>query len=184
MIGSDETLKGDTFGGIVVAAVLIPDDTIDSLGIRDSKTISDMKIPILAQKIKDTYTYAVRSLFPVEYNQYKQTELLNILHKQVADEIQTKPRQIHVVDQYPGCQVGDIIETKAESKYLCVAAASIIARDEGLKQIEKLTQQAGFIIPKGSTHVSEALQQLKDSGLNPHLFVKLHFKNVQKFFDK
>ena len=37
-----------------------------------------------------------------------------------------------------------------------------------------------MIVPKGSTHVKEALEYLKKSGKDPKKFIKLHFKNVQK----
>src|SRR3989338_8654944 len=44
VIGSDEVLKGDTFGGIVVAAVRANDsqrEQLCALGVADSKTLSD-----------------------------------------------------------------------------------------------------------------------------------------------
>ena len=188
-IGSDETLKGDTFGGLVVAAVAVSESQkqqLVDLGITDSKKLTDEKILALAPKIRELCPYiAVRNIYPVEYNQHKQTELMNASHMFVAQEIKDMSDTAnvtftHIVDKYPGCTVGDIAEEKAESKYVQVAAASIIAREEGLKQLAALSEKIGFIVPKGSTHVSDALERLRKSELDPTFYVKLHFKNVQK----
>src|SRR3989338_6762386 len=50
IIGSDEALKGDTFGGIVVAAVKANDDLrkeLIELGAQDSKNLSDKEILLM-----------------------------------------------------------------------------------------------------------------------------------------
>src|SRR3989338_141916 len=55
IIGSDESLKGDTFGGIVVAAVKADQrirGQLLELGVADSKTLGDKEIFNLAEKIK------------------------------------------------------------------------------------------------------------------------------------
>jgi len=179
MIGSDESLKGDTFGGLVVAAVRADDagrNVLRLIGVEDSKKLDDTGIAEMASQIKSKVKYSVKSVDPSEYNKHSQTELMNQLHKAVATDLGSG---VHVVDKYPGCNVGDIRETKAESKYLEVAAASILARDEGLKQFEKLSKEIGMNLPMGSTHVAEALNHLMMSKKDPSLFVKMHFKNVQ-----
>lgn len=185
-IGSDESLKGDTFGGLVVAAAFV-DETIKSkllvLGVRDSKKISDKVIQKIAPQIATICPNHIISYLPQQYNQHTLTALMNALHKECYDKVKAKTQQaIHIVDLYPGCTVGDIKETKAESKYLSVAAASILARWKGLEQFETLSKNVGFVIPKGSTHVSEALFEIKKKQLDPALFVKLHFSNVKKVF--
>lgn len=183
-IGSDESLKGDTFGGLVVAAVKADDQVRQQLidmGVDDSKKLQDVAVIYLAEKIKNVAQYEVVAVLPEEYNQHKLTALLNKMHRQAAHALGAG---IHVVDLYPGCTVGDIKETGAESKYPEVAAASILARAEALNQLHRLSKETGFAIPKGSTHVSEALQKLKASGLPPERFVKLHFRNVQKILQE
>lgn len=178
-IGSDETLKGDTFGGLVVVGVKADDvvrENLRILGVADSKKIKDSIVPDLAKEIKRIAKVAIKNVYPEDYNKYSQTELLNKLHKTVAKELGVGT---HVVDKYPGCNVGDIRVTKAESKYIEVASASIVARDEGLKQLRDLTKNLGIEVPKGSTHVKDELEFLKKSGKDPKKFVKLHFKNVQ-----
>ncbi len=186
LIGSDECLKGDTFGGIVVAAVKADDAArrkLIELGVADSKTLDDEEIEALAEKIKQTTSCEIKSLLPAEYNHWRDsvTVLLNKLHTECASFL--KPGT-HVVDKYPGCLAGDMCEEKAESKYVEVAAASILARAAALKQFDYLSHLAGFTIPKGSTHVENGLQQLKEKGLDFRQFVKLHFQNVSIFVKK
>ncbi len=183
VIGSDESLKGDTFGGIVVAAVRANDEIreqLEELGVNDSKKLSDEEIVSQAKVIKKIAQCSIRNFFPSEYNKHKGsiTSLLDHLHLGCAKDLQSGT---HVVDKYPGCSVGDIQETKAESKYVEVAAASILARAGALQQMDTLSKQAGFDIPKGSTHVKDALEMLKEKKLDPKSFVKLHFRNVISF---
>ena len=182
VIGSDESLKGDTFGGLVVAGVKADDklrEKLIELGVADSKKLSDKEILSMAEKIKKIVPCEIKSLLPEEYNHNgKVTKMLNKLHKQCADFLQPGK---HVIDLYPGCTVGDVQETKAESKFVEVAAASVLARSAGLKQLNYLSKIVGFELPKGSTHVQEALQRLKEKKVNFKKFVKVDFNNVKKF---
>lgn len=182
VIGSDESLKGDTFGGIVVVAVRADEKQrtqLLQLGVADSKGLKDEEILLLAPSLEKVAEFDIKVLYPEEYNAFEGnvTELLNKLHKECYYYL--KPGK-HIVDKFPGCTVGDVAETKAESRYVEVAAASILARAHALKQLQDLSQRAGFQIPKGSTHVEAALKKLKTRHLHPSEFVKLNFKNVKK----
>jgi ribonuclease HIII len=183
IIGSDESLKGDTFGGITVAAVKADEKIRKKLlemGVADSKTLSDGEVLRLADKIRKVAACEVKSIYPQEYNDSPLTitHWLNKLHHECAEYLQPGK---HVVDKFPGCQVGELQEEKAESKYLEVAAASILARDAALRQLNALSAQAGFHLPKGSTHVQLALVELKHRKLNFTQFVKINFWNVKDF---
>lgn len=196
-IGSDEVLKGDTFGGIVVAAVLANGKEraeLRRIGVTDSKELTGMMINDIAQKIRailPSDQISVRNMYPADYNESLKTgsvtALLNRLHEYVHKDLDSKNRfkidgkkLTHITDKYPGCTVGDIIEEKAESKYVSVAAASIIARNAGLIQLETLANRLNFRVPKGSTHVRDALEFLRESGKDPKEFVKVDFKNVKE----
>jgi ribonuclease HIII len=186
IIGSDESLKGDTFGGIVVAAVKADDiirDKLQQLGVADSKTLSDNEVIAMAEKIKLLVSCEVKSLLPKEYNDHIRregnvTDLLNKLHQRSAQDLHPGK---HIVDKYPGCIVGEIAVEKADSKYLEVAAASVLARSAALMQLKYLSVEAGFSIPKGSTHVKLALHELHARNLPFRKFVKVDFRNVKEF---
>jgi ribonuclease HIII len=183
VIGSDESLKGDTFGGLVVAAVKADDsmrEKLRELGVSDSKKLADSEIVRMAEKIKKLVPCDIKSVYPEEYNSYdgNVTSLLDKLHRETANYL--FPGK-HVVDKYPGCNVGDVAVVRGESKYIEIAAASVLARSAGLAQFNFLSMQAGFELPKGSTHVIVGLEKLKEKGLNFKKFVKIRFKNVIEF---
>lgn len=183
IIGSDEVLKGDTFGGLVVAAVKADAqirEKLREIGVADSKCLSDKEVLMMAGKIKMIAPCEIKSLLPEEYNRHdgNVTTLLNKLHQQAGKDL--APGK-HIVDKYPGCAAGDVQEEKAESKYVEVAAASVLARAAGLQQLNYLSSLAGFALPKGSTHVQPALLELKKRGLDFRKFVKVGFRNVEEF---
>jgi ribonuclease HIII len=184
IIGTDESLKGDTFGGVVVAGVKANDELrrkLIELGVADSKTLADKEILQMADKIKHLVPCEVKSVLPTDYNKDGNiTKMLNQLHKVCADYL--FPGK-HVVDKFPGCTIGDIQVEKAESKYAEVAAASVLARAGALQQLDYLSAEAGFRLPKGSTHVRLALFELKERGLDFKKFVKIDFSNVQEFLE-
>lgn len=191
MIGSDESLKGDTFGGIVVAGVRADAklrNKLMQIKVQDSKKISNAGIETIAKKLIVILegNFALRELYPDEYNLIKnQTLLLNLMHKQVIRELRREEEKA-IVDKYPGCKIAlknVVLMHKAESKSVEVAAASIIARYYALKQIKELSKKAGFELPLGSTHVREALLKIKNKGLNIREFAKINFKNVRNVFD-
>ena len=186
IIGSDEALKGDTFGGLVVAAVRADAKLrtkLKELGVADSKKLKDQEVLRLAEEVKRAVPCEIKSLLPEEYNKKdgNVTDLLNKLHAAARNDL--GPGK-HIVEQYPGCTTGDVITTKAESKYLEVAAASVLARAAALHQLHYLSSVAGFPIPKGSTHVKIALHELEERNLPPEKFVKLHFNNVKEALQK
>ena len=183
-IGSDETLKGDTFGGLIVCAAYFEQEEVD---VDDSKSMSDEQIKDKAKFLLQDYSerFSLQALLPAEYNRAiteygTVTRLLDVLHVKVAEQLKLTYDAQHVVDRYPGCTVGDIREQGAEKKYTAVAAASIVARYFGLLQFEGLSEQAGFFLPMGSTHVAEALQELKKRNLSFTDFCKVHFRNVRR----
>jgi ribonuclease HIII len=192
-VGTDEALKGDTFGGIVVCGFLADDAArpdLKAMGVKDSKKLNNTQVCEIAEAIMKKYpdSYSVRSLLPEEYNRMisrtdNVTALLDELHKDCFNKLKGSTHAKHIVDKYPGCSVGDICETQAESKFLEVAAASVLARYFALKQIMELEKSAGLFLPLGSTHVDMALLQLEKKHLNPNLYVKMSFSNVKKYFN-
>ncbi len=182
IIGTDESLKGDTFGGLIVAGVKADNNIrkkLLELGVADSKKLADKEILVMAGKIKMVAPCEIKSILPEEYNQNGEvTKLLNKMHQECANYL--LPGK-HVVDKYPGCNVGEIQEVRAESKFIEVAAASVLARSTALKQLDYLTVEAGFKLPKGSTHVKWALNEMKEKRMDFDKFVKTSFKNVKEF---
>jgi len=68
-IGSDEVGTGDVFGPVTVCAAYLPADMVDyvqGLGIDDSKRLSDEKIELLGQQLKDKIPFSLLVLHNVK----------------------------------------------------------------------------------------------------------------------
>ena len=86
----------------------------------------------------------------------------------------------------------NIFQTKAESKYIGVAAASILAREAFIKQINQLTQQVNKLtnlnlstLPLGSSNKSKIASiiskiEAKDKGKSLNKFIKMNFKSAKE----
>jgi ribonuclease HIII len=201
-IGSDESGKGDYFGPLVVAAVYVDKQTepqLQALNVRDSKQLSDAAILKLADEIRSVCRGQgmMRVYLPERYNElYQQWSNLNLLladaHAQVICGLQKKVQcELAIVDQFgdealvrealvrAGCKITLEQRHRAEDD-LAVAAASIIARAEFVRQIAALSQTVGVDLPKGASNprIGEVGREIIAAGGLDALrkVAKLHFK--------
>ncbi|WML45604.1 ribonuclease HIII [Neobacillus sp. PS3-40] len=209
VLGSDEVGTGDYFGPITVVAAYVKKEDIPllkELGVRDSKDLNDDKISAIAKQIKDIIPHSLLILHNEKYNQLQQSgmsqgKLKALLHNQALAHVLNKidpikPEAI-LIDQFVQSSTyyqhlkgqktivkDDVFfSTKAEGVHIAVAAASILARHAFVQYFEKLSEAAGFKIPKGAgAQVDIAAAKLilaKGRDVLPK-FVKLHFANTEK----
>jgi len=203
-IGSDESGKGDYFGPLVIAAVLIDQDNLkkfQDLGVKDSKKINDITIQKLAAQIKADSVFSVVVINPEKYNElYSKFNNLNKLlawgHARAIENILEKKQCQYVISDKFGDEKliqnallkhGKTVtleqRVRAEDD-IAVAAASILARDEFVKRLAKLSAEYGINLPKGASSkvTDQAALFVKKYGSN-NLFkvCKLHFKFTLKF---
>lgn len=207
MIGTDEVGNGSYFGGLsVVASFVRPEDHtfLKSLGVDDSKKMTDQKICQIAPLLKEKIPHQALLLSPKKYNQvieqgYNAVSVKVALHNQTIYLLLQKgvqPEKI-VIDAFTSSQNYKkylkneanhfanpvTLEEKAESKYLAVAVSSIIARSMFLENLAQLGQMIGMDLPSGAGSKSDQvaariLKQHGMAGLNET--AKLHFANTQK----
>ena len=205
-VGSDEVGTGDYFGPIIVTACFVDKANIpflESLGVRDSKKLTDEKILEIVPEIIKTIPYSSVILSNKEYNERYNTDInMNaikaIMHNKVLNNI-TKDHpnyEYAVVDQftYPNAYFNYLRNnpnifknitflTKAEDQVLSVACASLISRYVFIKEIAKISKEVGFFIPKGASNAVDevALKIAKEQGFDVlKNYVKLNFKNTSK----
>lgn len=204
--GSDEVGTGDYFGPIVVCAACVEEKHLPflkNLKIQDSKQIKDEEIKKIAPQLMETLTYSLLILENAKYNSIHETNNMNAikakLHNQAFVHLLSKLNfscTNLIIDQFTPeknyyrylQEEATIIqkihfETKAENKYLSVACGSIIARFTFLKAMDQLSEQYGFIFPKGAgTGVDyKGAEFVKQFGFDALRKVsKLHFKNTAK----
>lgn len=200
-IGTDESGKGDYFGPLVIAGVLADKDNIEklaNLGAADSKTLNDGFIAKIAPEIKAISTFAVVVINPAKYNElYKKIGNLNNLlawgHARAIENIlEKKPCQNALSDKFGnesliknallknGRNINLVQRTKAESD-IAVAAASILARDEYVRRMKKLSVEYGIELPKGASDkvIARAKEFVGKHGREKLAEVaKLHFKTT------
>lgn len=205
-IGSDEVGNGSYFGGIVTASVLVRDqadvDFLLELGVRDSKKISDKKIREMAPQIKDRLEYAVSEAIPAQYNQAIASglhikEIMAILHNDAIGKVSVENPDYVLIDEFVSASkysgylkasnkkvaYSDRLrfEKKAESKYLAVAAASILARDAFLTQIDTMSDFLHMPIKQGVTaKVKEQIAQLMRMEIDLTQYAKVDFKTTEE----
>ena len=206
-VGTDEAGKGDYFGSLAVAGVYVDSGTrelLHALGVRDGKQLSDPQVRKLAQEMRLRCGAHISwsSLEPTRYNaQYtlfrnsgrNLNHLLASLHAEVIEALLKRVDCRYIlVDRFakeevletelqvalnPGIKLVQI--PKAESD-IAVAAASIIARDIFLQQLEQLSKKYQIQLPKGASQVIDAGKQfVKQHGAESLRHVaKLHFRTT------
>lgn len=203
IIGVDESGKGDFFGPLIVAGVLVREEQLPKLaqlGVRDSKKISDKKILVMADEIKRLCVHNLVVINPEKYNQlYLKIKNLNKLlgwgHARVIENILGEADAPAAISDKFGKEhfIRDNLQTKGRAIDLiqrvrgeahpAVAAASVLARAEFVRRMKELAGSDGMPVPLGaSAQVDEAGRQLvRQYGLEVLSKVaKLHFKNYKK----
>lgn len=204
-IGSDEVGTGDYFGPIVVAAAYITKEDIpflEELKVNDSKKLKDETILNIVPKLIKKIPYEAIILTNKEYNEkYNKDTNMNkikaILHNKVLSNLlqKYKPEAI-IVDEFAKPYVyynylkesnnvvkGITFTTKAETKVLSVAVASMIARYIFLKEIDKMGEKLDTFLPKGASDLvdKEGVNLVKKYGIDILKDIaKLNFKNTDK----
>lgn len=176
VLGSDETGTGDYFGPITVAAAYVPEEKmalLKTLGVKDSKMLTDAKMRDIAPAIMEAVPYSVLTLHNDKYNKVKaqgwsQGKIKALLHNQALRHVlskiaPTKPDFIlidqfeerdtyyrHIQEEKDIVREHVLFATKAEQLHLSVAAASIIARYAFLSAMDQLSVEIGVELPKGA----------------------------------
>lgn len=209
-IGVDESGKGDFFGPLCVAGVYVNADILQQwklAGVRDSKAIgSDRKIFELAKLIRGTKgcVYTAVPIGNEAYNRlYVKMRSVNTLlawgHARVIENLmgqidKMNPPPVKAIsDQFAHSK--DVVKRalmalgrdlvleqrhKAEED-LAVAAASILARDEFVTRLNRLSKDYGVILPKGaSTAVENAAKEFIEKNGAEQLpkIAKMHFRTA------
>ncbi|HSU79512.1 MAG TPA: ribonuclease HIII [Candidatus Angelobacter sp.] len=212
IIGSDEVGTGDFFGPMTVAACLVSKDqmaSLQKLGVKDSKNLTDDQISAIANELINEVEYCLLTLPNEKYNELRakgitQIGLKALLHQQAQlkcrEKIKATPLDGYLVDQFttPDLYFKSLgsrrrqldhpifFKTKGESVHLSVAAASIIARDAFVREMDRLSEWCGMVLPKGAgAHVDVAAAKLiKQKGYDfLNSVAKLHFSNTERAKD-
>lgn len=179
--GIDEAGRGPLAGPVVVASVIMPQDSMIE-GVNDSKKVSEKKREKLYDLIlEEAISYGIGI---IDQNEIDEINILNATKEGLTNslkELKVKP-DIILVDALEkidtlGIPYDSII--KGDAKSYSIAAASIIAkvtRDRIMKEWDEIYPEYGFEKHKGygtALHI----KAIKENGLCP-----IHRKSFTKNF--
>ncbi|MEO6003280.1 MAG: ribonuclease HIII [Opitutus sp.] len=203
--GLDESGKGDFFGPVIAATVIADRSAIESwikAGVKDSKKIAEAQIIKLDKIIRETPGVVVRTCFcgMPKYNDLMSRPGAN-LNRLLAWEHATALEQALTAKRVPWGLLDQFTEqplvqrelakkavkefelrmrTKAEEDPV-VAAASVVARAEFVRQMHLLSKKFGDKLQKGAGPLvkAQALQIIEKFGARAlGEFAKLHFRTA------
>lgn len=200
-IGIDESGKGDFFGPLCIGGVYVKSEefqTLHTLGVKDSKSLSDTTICKLAKEIKKLCLYHIVKINPLKYNQiYADFKNLNRLlawgHATTIEQlVQQSGCQNVIIDQFADETVViqalkrknlsvNLTQRHRAEEDLAVAAASILAREAFIDGLNRLSQEIDIQLPKGSSTATmkagqEVLRRWGEEKLRE--ICKQHFKTL------
>jgi ribonuclease HIII len=203
IIGVDESGKGDFFGPLVIAALLASDadsEKLRSIGAKDSKTVTNTRVLVIDEVLRDSFPHAVIVINPAEYNtRYEKIKNLNKLlaagHADaIAQVLADETADLAISDRFgkPELIDGELAKRKLNihlkqitggESIVQVAAASILARAEFIRSMDRLSAKFGMELPKGAAgHVDAAGRAFvrRHGAAELRQVAKLHFKNYTR----
>lgn len=179
--GIDEAGRGPLAGPVVVAGVIMPQDSMIE-GVNDSKKVSEKKREMLYDKIiEECISYSVAI---IDHNVIDKINILNATKQgvtEVVEGLKVKPDLI-LVDALTHINTKGIPYdsiTKGDAKCYNIAAASILAkvtRDRIMREWDEVYPQYGFISHKGYG-TAKHIQAIKEYGI-----CSIHRKTFTKHF--
>jgi ribonuclease HIII len=216
-IGTDEAGKGDFFGPLVTAGVFVDERVaklLRALSVRDSKTVGDRELRVLAGNIRDAVEEQKRAVIvvaPKRYNElYRQMRsegknlntLLAWSHTRVIEDLIRHGLQPKFIlsDQFGDKRYIEsrllidtrlsgvpVIQMHRAEADVAVAAASILARDAFLRWLEQAGKALGLTIPKGASPKVIETGRLLVARLGAEAlkeYAKVSFKTMEKVLAK
>ena len=200
-VGVDESGKGDYFGYLVVACVYVDEETeaeLKKLRVKDSKLLSDYAIKEYAKRVKKLCPYEIVKISPDKYNVLQKkfrnlNKLLAWSHARAIENMLEKQScDVIISDRFSKQGIKDFLLKKGRKaklvqkinaeKDVAVAAASVIARDEFLRTLRRLSYDIGYKLPKGASDVEDAARRLVEK-YGPEILpriAKMHFKITKR----
>ena len=203
--GLDESGKGDFFGPVVAATVVAGRPAVEAwiaAGVKDSKKITEPQIIRFDRLIRETPGAAVKTFFlnMGKYNELMARKgaslnrLLGWMHATAAEQALAQiPVPWGLLDQF---SEQPLVQRELARKSVknfelrmrpraeedpVVAAASVVARAEYVRQMHALSQRFGAALQKGASSAvkEQAAEIIRKFGVHSlGDFAKLHFRTA------
>jgi len=167
--GVEEAGRGPVIGPLVMAGCMLEEkdiDTLDSIGVKDSKLLTPIQREALFDKIKKICKYKILIIEPKEIDDILNSDDLNlnwleaIKSAQIINELNPDKAILDCpsnnissysdyVKKHLEKEVEIIAEHKADLNYTIVGAASILAKVTRDREIEKLKKKLNINFGSG-----------------------------------
>jgi ribonuclease HIII len=171
------------------------------MGVADSKTLSDVRMMPLCERIERTFACEVRRLEPADYNERHRADpnvnhLLADLHAEALGALlERHPQAAVVVDRFAdealvagrlrarGHTPAHLLQVPRAEAHPVVAAASIVARVHFIEGLQRCAEAVGTDLHKGAGPPADAAaRRVLEIGGMALLgkVAKLHFANTRR----
>ena len=181
-LGIDEAGRGPVIGSMFVAGYAVEEDRLDELGeigVKDSKKLSDAKRERLRDRLENLGTYRVVELEASEIDELMEEINLNEIELKAFAELIQRFEASKVFVDLPepdgdrfigkirdrlpqGFEANFVAEHGADDEYDVVSAASIIAKSERERHVERLQEKYGVDFASGYPHDRPTINFLED----------------------
>lgn len=209
-IGLDESGKGDYFGPLVVAGVLVTQEEADALldlGVKDSKALSDDAVADLADTIRRELgrdRVRVVPVPPIKYNLLQRemgnlNDLLGWAHARALEDLTGADVDVGFAladrfgdESYIASRLGEggrdlrLEQIERAEREVSVAAASVVARDRFVSAMATFGEVYGGTFPKGASQEVETFARELVADYGPGALAataKVHFRTTAKVVD-
>ena len=169
--GIDEAGRGPLAGPVVIAGVIMPEDSMIE-GVNDSKKVSEKKRELLYDKIiEEAISYSVAIIGQDIIDDINILNATKTGVTKVVEGLDVKPNLI-IIDALEHINTRKIpYESliKGDARSYSIAAASILAkvtRDRIMRQWDEIYPQYGFLSNKGYG-TAKHIEAIKEYGLCP-----------------
>lgn len=169
--GVDEAGRGPLAGPVVTAAVILPNNCMELLGVNDSKQISKTMRESFAERVKE---HALA--YSIHFQSVEAIDTLNILEA----TRQSMVKSVEGLSLKPDAVIADAMKLpiaqpqhsiiKGDALSLAIAAASILAktaRDHFMDELHEQYPQYGFNQHAGYG-TKQHLEAIEQYGITPH----------------
>lgn len=190
IVGVDESGRGPVIGPMIISAFYCEESEIpklDGIGVKDSKLLSNDQRFKIGAKLGKIGSWKTSIITNTEINEkMKKRVSLNELEAEKIGGLLNSINFTKAFIDSPDadgkkferrirkyCKKGRLIcENYADKKYLVVGAASIVAKNQREKEVEKISKKLGFFgsgYPSDERTIEFMKKNFNDSGLKKYL---------------